>query len=298
MGGGAADAGRARSTASPAGTTCLATHRAPARVSLDDTWRFLPVRLVAGPLDARPRRHSLPTESENRARTVTQPERRRQSRQVTPAASISAHGRSAMRLLIATGSKPSAACEIEKGDRMVALLRLGGTPRRIRTPNLLIRSQMLYPVELWAHQNCQAARSNKPRHQSVAEREGFEPSVSVTLHTLSRRAPSATRSPLRNLAEGEGFEPPWAFTRRFSRPLPYQLGLALPNSGRRAGAKRRADAYGYAVAFPPSQTRRHAGQGRVRNGKARYYLAFRLSRIALSPFAGPEVPAPAPLAMV
>jgi hypothetical protein len=232
------------------------------------------------------------------ARTVTQPGRRRQSRQVTPSASISAHGQSTTGSVIAIRPKPSAACGKEKGDRLVALHRLGGTPRRIRTPNLLIRSQMLYPVELWAHQNCQAAQSNKPRHQSVAEREGFEPSVSVTLHTLSRRAPSATRSPLRNLAEGEGFEPPWAFTRRFSRPLPYQLGLALPNSGRRAGAKRRADAYGYAVAFPPSQTRRHAGQGRVRNGKARYYLAFRLSRIALSPFAGPEVPAPAPLAMV
>ena len=28
-------------------------------------------------------------------------------------------------------------------------------------------------------------------------------------------------------AEGRGFEPRWAFARRFSRPLPYQLGLAL-----------------------------------------------------------------------
>ena len=37
------------------------------------------------------------------------------------------------------------------------------TPRRIRTPNLLVRSQTLYPVELWAH--------------LMAEREGFEPSV-------------------------------------------------------------------------------------------------------------------------
>ena len=25
------------------------------------------------------------------------------------------------------------------------------TPRRIRTPSLLVRSQTLYPVELWAH---------------------------------------------------------------------------------------------------------------------------------------------------
>ena len=33
----------------------------------------------------------------------------------------------------------------------------------------------------------------------MAEREGFEPSVEFPLHTLSRRAPSATRSPLRSL---------------------------------------------------------------------------------------------------
>jgi hypothetical protein len=29
-----------------------------------------------------------------------------------------------------------------------------GTPKGIRTPNLLIRSQMLYPVELWAQDEC------------------------------------------------------------------------------------------------------------------------------------------------
>ena len=33
---------------------------------------------------------------------------------------------------------------------------------------------------------------------------------------------------LKNLAEGEGFEPPWAEARRISSPLPYQLGLTLP----------------------------------------------------------------------
>ena len=32
----------------------------------------------------------------------------------------------------------------------------------------------------------------------LAERGGFEPPVHVSIHTLSRRAPSATRSPLRN----------------------------------------------------------------------------------------------------
>ena len=33
----------------------------------------------------------------------------------------------------------------------------------------------------------------------LAEREGFEPSVRVNVHTLSRRAPSATRSPFLNI---------------------------------------------------------------------------------------------------
>ena len=31
-----------------------------------------------------------------------------------------------------------------------------------------------------------------------AEREGFEPSVRVNAHTLSKRAPSATQTPLQN----------------------------------------------------------------------------------------------------
>jgi hypothetical protein len=36
------------------------------------------------------------------------------------------------------------------------------------------------------------------QRRSVAEREGFEPSVRLnTLHSLSRRAPSASRSSLR-----------------------------------------------------------------------------------------------------
>ena len=37
----------------------------------------------------------------------------------------------------------------------------------------------------------------------MAEREGFEPSVPVKIHTLSRRAPSATRPPLRLIKFGE-----------------------------------------------------------------------------------------------
>ena len=31
------------------------------------------------------------------------------------------------------------------------LPEFNGAPKRSRTPNLLIRSQMLYPIELWAH---------------------------------------------------------------------------------------------------------------------------------------------------
>src|SRR5437879_5054426 len=36
-----------------------------------------------------------------------------------------------------------------------------------------------------------------PKRRSVAEREGFEPSVEFPLHTLSKRAPSTTRTSLR-----------------------------------------------------------------------------------------------------
>lgn len=70
----------------------------------------------------------------------------------------------------------------------------------------------------------------------LAEREGFEPSVELqTPHSLSRRAPSASRSPLRpsvcqprrrlrgRMAEAVGFEPtelsPGGFQDRCLRPL-------------------------------------------------------------------------------
>jgi hypothetical protein len=40
-------------------------------------------------------------------------------------------------------------------------------------------------------------------HKKMAEKEGFEPSVAgLALHSLSRRAPSASRSPLRNSGGG------------------------------------------------------------------------------------------------
>ena len=43
----------------------------------------------------------------------------------------------------------------------------------------------------------------------MAERAGFEPARQLPTYTLSKRAPSASRTPLQNfLAEREGFEPP------------------------------------------------------------------------------------------
>ena len=43
-----------------------------------------------------------------------------------------------------------------------------GAPKKSRTPNLLIRSQTLYPIELWVQQTF--------ADKQVAESEGFEPS--------------------------------------------------------------------------------------------------------------------------
>ena len=40
------------------------------------------------------------------------------------------------------------------------------------------------------------SKCHLPRWLMVAEREGFEPSVGVNLHTLSKRAPSTARPPL------------------------------------------------------------------------------------------------------
>ena len=58
------------------------------------------------------------------------------------------------------------------------------------------------------------------RAGELAEREGFEPSVEFPQHTLSRRAPSAARSPLRNLVLLK--EPGW---------LSAHLALRLTDSG-------------------------------------------------------------------
>jgi hypothetical protein len=57
----------------------------------------------------------------------------------------------------------------------------------------------------------------------MAERAGFEPAVELPPHTLSKRAPSASRTPLqrfsKRLAERKGFEPlDLVKGQRFSRP--------------------------------------------------------------------------------
>ncbi len=63
-----------------------------------------------------------------------------------------------------------------------------GAPRRSRTPNLRIRSPTLYPIELWAQK------------LNGAETEGVEPSEELlTPHSISNRAPSATRSRLQKM---------------------------------------------------------------------------------------------------
>ena len=71
----------------------------------------------------------------------------------------------------------------------------------------------------WRSSRPPAIRSGHHKHRinrCPAEREGFEPSVRVNAHTLSKRAPSATQTPLlvQSLAchtvdreEREGFEP-------------------------------------------------------------------------------------------
>ncbi len=67
---------------------------------------------------------------------------------------------------------------------------------------------------------------SQPGQIRLAEREGFEPSVRVTAHSLSRRAPSATRSSLRGAVFRVPPPPPEG---KCGRP-PGGI-LCLPNSG-------------------------------------------------------------------
>ena len=136
--------------------------------------------------------------------------------------------------------------------------RRSSAPERIRTSDPRFRRPVLYPAELRVQKpakrmrpfmDCQAhngaASDLCVGGADAAEREGFEPSVELlTLHSLSRRAPSATRPPLhirlgrfvRQIfkklsrpafwslaAEEEGFEPsrlsPGGFQDRCLQPL-------------------------------------------------------------------------------
>ena len=73
----------------------------------------------------------------------------------------------------------------------------------------------------------------------------------------------ASRSRLPALpAEGEGLEPPRACARRFSRPLPYQLGLALRGHSK----VRRAAAGGEAASRQPSAVSRQEGRALTADG--------------------------------
>ena len=62
---------------------------------------------------------------------------------------------------------------------------VSSAPGEIRTPDLLIRSQMLYPAELRAQiDKCKTTES------TLAETVGFEPTNALRRYFLSREAPS------------------------------------------------------------------------------------------------------------
>ena len=85
-----------------------------------------------------------------------------------------------------------------------------GAPGEIRTPDPLVRSQILYPTELRAQY---FSLLSNPLYRilippftnffislvrsRMAEREGFEPSMELPPYSLSRGAPSAARPSLR-----------------------------------------------------------------------------------------------------
>jgi hypothetical protein len=48
--------------------------------------------------------------------------------------------------------------------------RKSGVPREIRTPDLLIRSQTLYPAELWAHKEMERTTGIEPATLALARR--------------------------------------------------------------------------------------------------------------------------------
>jgi hypothetical protein len=53
--------------------------------------------------------------------------------------------------LSATDSRSILVCQSSCFSMYLKNLEIGGTPSRIRTCDPLLRRQMLYPTELWAH---------------------------------------------------------------------------------------------------------------------------------------------------
>ena len=89
----------------------------------------------------------------------------------------------------------------KQADRSLPVLA-NGAPGEIRTPDRLVRSQVLYPAELRARKFAVFTIWSPVRHRIVssimAEKEGFEPSMRLqTPYSLSRGAPSTTRPSLR-----------------------------------------------------------------------------------------------------
>ena len=76
---------------------------------------------------------------------------------------------------------------------LIGALHLSGAKRG---PSIIHAAETANPQPQLPNRNARsrADRSQPPAHE--AEREGFEPSVRGNAHTLSRRAPSTTRTPL------------------------------------------------------------------------------------------------------
>lgn len=86
------------------------------------------------------------------------------------------------------------------GTRMILVPALCGAPEGIRTPNLLIRSQVLYPLSygrmLWC---CSVVLRPKSK---VAEARGFEPPDPVKGQVISSDSHSAALARLLDLFRG------------------------------------------------------------------------------------------------
>ena len=78
---------------------------------------------------------------------------------------------------------------------MVAAGSGGGWMRRPVLP--FLHDAYRYPGTMRGHLSRAGFVSADEKQEKLAEREGFEPSVELPLHTLSKRAPSTTRPSLR-----------------------------------------------------------------------------------------------------